>query len=112
MKQQKNKTTTRILKMYSFCELSVHHEIVDVLFCPGQLHLTGYDGHKKRCASGTLKIAFGSQLKKIGNDYENHIRRKKCLRTQITIYIIKLVVVYLLCLMIKANINSFMQSYE
>ena len=32
-------------KTYPFCELRVHHEVMDVLLGAGELQLSGDDGH-------------------------------------------------------------------
>lgn len=36
------------------CQLSVHHEIMDVFFCPRQFQLSRDDSHKESRTSGTL----------------------------------------------------------
>lgn len=41
---------------YPLRQLSVHHEVVDMLFRSGQLKFTRYYGHYQRCTAGTLRF--------------------------------------------------------
>lgn len=40
--------------LYPFGELRVHHEVVDVLLCFGELQLPGHHGHHEGSAASTL----------------------------------------------------------
>ena len=40
---------------YSFCQLSVHHEVVHVLLCLGELQLPGHHSHHECRAASPLR---------------------------------------------------------
>ena len=43
------------VETYSFCQLSVHHEVVHVLLRLIKLQLPGHHGHQQGCAADPLR---------------------------------------------------------
>ena len=46
----------RDLLIYPLCELGVHHEVVNMFLCSGQLQLPGHHRHQQRRAPSTLQL--------------------------------------------------------
>ena len=59
---------TREVVFYPFGELSVHHEVVNVLLRFGEFQLPGHHGHHQGSAAGTLWGARGPGREHIINE--------------------------------------------
>jgi hypothetical protein len=42
--------------LYPFCELGVHHEVVNMLLSPGQLQFPRHDSHQEGSTPSTLHM--------------------------------------------------------